>query len=72
MPAMSRKFIVLCCVCGKRHDTNGDWSKFELPPVNDGETSYSHGVCPDCMRKIYGGEEWYQEYQKSLPEEPAT
>lgn len=66
-PAAPRAgFIVLCCGCGRSRGRDGVWEPLE-PEVDMAGTTVSHGVCPDCLKKLYGDEEWYAYYMKNQP-----
>lgn len=57
-------FVVLCCVCYKTRNHLGKWIPWKNPSVQEVGVVYSHGLCPDCMRNVYGNELWYKQYEK--------
>ena len=58
-------FVVLCCGCNKTRDSGGRWAGRVV--VAEKGVVYSHGLCPDCMSRIYGNEAWYRDYSKRIP-----
>ena len=54
-----RGIIPLCAHCGKIRDDRGAWSRIEAYLREHSGTRFSHGICPDCLRKNYptGGRE---------------
>jgi PAS domain S-box-containing protein len=46
-------FLPICCSCKKRRDDQGCWNKIERYISEPSETQFSHGICPNCMRKLY-------------------
>lgn len=49
--------IPICAHCKKIRDDEGIWNKIEEYIHAHSEASFSHGICPDCMKKYY-----YKEY----------
>jgi PAS domain S-box-containing protein len=46
-------FIPICSSCKKIRDDEGYWSEIERYIGEHTDTQFSHGICPDCMRKLY-------------------
>jgi len=46
-------FIPICASCKKIRDDKGYWSDVEKYISDHSEALFSHGICPDCMRKLY-------------------
>ena len=46
-------FIPICASCKKIRDDEGYWSQVETYISKHSEALFSHGICPDCMRKLY-------------------
>ncbi len=42
-----------CASCRKIRDAKGSWSDMESYIAAHSEANFSHGVCPDCMQKLY-------------------
>ncbi len=50
--------LPICAHCKKiRDDEKGSWSSVESYIDHHSEASFSHGLCPDCVRKHYPGVE---------------
>ncbi|UWG95722.1 hypothetical protein LPY66_12435 [Dehalobacter sp. DCM] len=46
--------IQICCSCNKILDDNGYWNRLERYIEEHSEAEFSHGICPDCIKKLYG------------------
>ncbi len=46
-------FLPLCSSCKRIRDANGEWQQIESYISNHSEAHFSHGVCPDCAKKLY-------------------
>ena len=46
-------FIPICASCKKIRDDEGYWQQIEAYISNRSEALFSHGICPDCARKLY-------------------
>jgi PAS domain S-box-containing protein len=46
-------FLPICSSCKKIRDDQGYWNEIERYISEHSETLFSHGICPDCMRKLY-------------------
>ena len=46
-------FLPICSSCKKIRDDKGYWSEVERYISHHSEAEFSHGICPDCMRKLY-------------------
>jgi len=47
-------FLPICASCKKIRDDKGYWQQIESYIHEHSEAEFSHGICPDCARKIYG------------------
>jgi len=47
--------LPICASCKRIRDTEGQWSELEEYIENHSEAEFSHGICPDCMEKLYPG-----------------
>lgn len=45
--------LSICSYCKKIKDDNGYWSQVEDYVRKHSEAEFSHGLCPDCARKLY-------------------
>ncbi len=46
--------IPICASCKKIRDDKGYWNQLETFIQEHSEAEFSHGFCPDCMKKLYG------------------
>jgi transcriptional regulator with PAS, ATPase and Fis domain len=46
--------LPICASCKKIRDDKGYWNQIEAYISEHSEAEFSHGICPDCARKIYG------------------
>jgi PAS domain S-box-containing protein len=46
-------FLSICSSCKKIRDDKGYWQQVEEYISDHSEALFSHGICPDCMRKLY-------------------
>jgi PAS domain S-box-containing protein len=49
-----RGLIPICASCKKIRDDKGYWSQVEVYVRDRSEAEFSHGICPDCSKKLYG------------------
>jgi PAS domain S-box-containing protein len=45
-------FISVCAQCKKVHDHNGKWVQIEHYLMDRTEATFSHGLCPQCLKKF--------------------
>jgi hypothetical protein len=48
-----RGFIPICASCKKIRDDKGYWNQIEVYIREHSEAEFSHGICPECMKKLY-------------------
>jgi HAMP domain-containing protein len=46
-------FLPICTSCKKIRDDKGYWNKIENYISNCCDVEFSHGVCPECAKKLY-------------------
>jgi PAS domain S-box-containing protein len=51
--------IPICASCKKIRDDEGDWHPPEVYITHHSEAQFSHGICPDCAKRLYPG--FYQD-----------
>lgn len=51
--------LPICSHCKKIRDDEGYWNQIDLYIERHSDAAFSHGICPDCMDELYGGEKWY-------------
>ena len=44
----------ICASCKKIRDDKGYWTQIEAYIRDHSEAEFSHGICPDCKKKLYG------------------
>ena len=49
-----RGLLPICSSCKKIRDDQGYWKQVELFVSEHTGARFSHGICPDCMAKLYG------------------
>lgn len=47
--------IPICARCKKIRDDSGYWEQLEVYLRQRSGAEFSHGLCPDCARELYGG-----------------
>jgi PAS domain S-box-containing protein len=45
--------IPICASCKKIRDDKGYWGQIESYISDHSEAEFSHGLCPECMKKLY-------------------
>lgn len=45
--------LPICAYCKKIRDDNGYWNQLEAYLQKHTEAEFSHGICPDCERKLH-------------------
>ncbi|MCD4847670.1 MAG: tetratricopeptide repeat protein [Candidatus Aegiribacteria sp.] len=48
--------LPICASCKKIRDDNGYWKQIELYVSDHSDATFTHGICPECMIKLYGKE----------------
>ena len=48
--------LPICASCKKIRDDDGYWQQIELYVSDHSDAKFSHGICPECMIKLYGKE----------------
>ena len=48
-----RGIVPICASCKKIRDDQGFWNKVEVYISEHTEAEFSHGMCPECMAKMY-------------------
>ncbi len=50
---LQRPVLVICSACRRVRDDVGQWHKVSLDLSHDLYMQLSHGLCPECMLKLY-------------------
>ncbi len=45
--------LPICASCKRIRDDNGAWTQIESYIKKNSEAEFSHGICPDCARRLY-------------------
>ena len=45
--------LPICASCKRIRDDRGEWSQVESYIKERSEASFSHGLCPECVEKLY-------------------
>jgi hypothetical protein len=53
--------LPICTSCKKIRDDKGYWNQIESFIRDRSEVEFSHGVCPDCAKKLYPDMDFYGE-----------
>jgi PAS domain S-box-containing protein len=48
-----RGLLPICSSCKKIRDDKGYWGGLERYIMDHSDAQFSHGICPDCMRRLY-------------------
>ena len=48
-----RGLLPICSSCKSIRDDNGYWNQIESYIKQHSEAEFSHGICPECMKKLY-------------------
>jgi PAS domain S-box-containing protein len=49
-------FLPICMSCKKIRDDKGYWEQVEIYIRDHSEAQFSHGLCPECFKKLYPDE----------------
>ena len=47
--------LPICASCKKIRDDTGYWNQIEAYLLKHSEAEFSHGICPECAKKLYPG-----------------
>lgn len=47
--------LPICASCKKIRNDNGYWQQIESYIRAHADVEFSHGICPDCVAKLYPG-----------------
>jgi len=59
-----RGLLPICASCKKIRDDKGYWNILETYIEKYSAASFSHGMCPDCAKKLYGKHDWFINMEK--------
>lgn len=49
-----RSLLPICSSCKKIRNDDGYWQQIEAYISEHSDTRFSHGICPECLQKLYG------------------
>ncbi len=52
--------LPICAECKKIRDDKGYWNQIEGYIERYSDALFSHGLCPECMDRLYGDKDWYK------------
>ena len=53
--------IPICSSCKKVRDDTGYWQQVEVYVRDHTSAEFTHGLCPDCLKKLYPDFEYLME-----------
>ena len=56
--------IPICSSCKKIRNDAGFWEQVEHYVETYSQAKFSHSLCPECLDKFYGTEEWFTKEKK--------
>ena len=59
-----RGLLPICSRCKKIRDDNGFWKQVEAYIEAHSQVNFTHGICPDCLDRLYGDSDWYRKNKK--------
>lgn len=51
--------LPICSSCKNIRNDDGYWEQIEGYLKKHSKAEFSHGLCPECMEKLYGDQEWF-------------
>jgi PAS domain S-box-containing protein len=60
-----RGIVPICSSCKKIRDDKGYWNQVEKYVSEHSEAEFSHGICPECLKKLYP--EFAQDESRAKP-----
>jgi hypothetical protein len=58
--ATLRAFLPICAQCKKIRNGEGIWDQVENDTEERSPVLFSHSLCPQCVKNMYGKESWYK------------
>ncbi|WDP83795.1 MAG: response regulator [Desulfobacter sp.] len=58
-----RGLLPMCASCKKIRDEKGYWKEVDAYLEAHSQVLFTHGICPDCMHKLYKETSWYKKSQ---------
>ena len=64
-----RKLLPMCSRCKKIRDDKGFWNDVDSYLETHSHLTFTHGICPECMDRLYKGYDWYKKRKPSDTDE---
>ncbi len=64
--------VPICSSCKKIRDDRGYWNQLEAYLQENLQLNFTHGICPDCVAKLYPQKNSRSNNQDNLSDEPST
>lgn len=64
--------LPICASCKKIRNDEGYWERLETYIEDHSEADFTHGICPECVKKLYGLTPPEDEKSKGLVSERIT
>lgn len=55
-----RGMLPICSKCKKIRNEDDLWQQIDRYIEEHSEILFSHGLCPECMKNMYGNQPWYK------------
>lgn len=62
-----RGYLPICASCKKIRDDEGSWQQIESYIRDNSEAEFSHGICPECSKKLYPEFEYPKKEKPNTP-----
>ncbi|MEN8200469.1 MAG: PAS domain-containing protein [Thermodesulfobacteriota bacterium] len=53
--------VPICASCKNIRDDKGYWNQIDNYIEDHSDAMFSHGTCPDCVERMYAGQDWYED-----------
>ena len=60
--------LPICSECKSIRNDKGYWQRIEAYIEEHSDADFSHSLCPQCMEKLYGEEDWYADARRAIHE----
>ncbi len=64
-----RALLPMCSHCKKIRDDQGFWKDVDRYLEAHSHLTFTHGICPECMDKLYKGYDWYKKRKQTVSDE---
>lgn len=55
-----RGLLPMCSQCKKIRDDKGFWKQVDAYLEAHSDVTFTHGICPGCLKSLYGDAPWYK------------